>query len=77
MVLTMYKRIQMHFPDSPHSPDTFPRKEGSAGSPVDVVNRHMRKVEEAQKVQVHTVAPLAIRCALKNLVPHSLVRPKR
>lgn len=49
---------------------------GSAGAPVDVVNRHMRKVEDAQKVQVHSIAPLAIRCTLKNLVPHSLVRPK-
>lgn len=44
---------------------------------MDVVNRHIRKVEDAQKVQVHSIAPLAIRCALNNLVPHSLVRPKR
>ncbi|TWW80400.1 RING finger protein 17, partial [Takifugu flavidus] len=49
-------------------------KKGSAGAPVDVVNRHMRKVEDAQKVQVHSIAPLAIRCTLKNLVPHSLAK---
>lgn len=44
---------------------------------MDAVNRHMRKVEKAEKVELHSVAPLAIRCALKNVSPYNLVRPMR
>ncbi|CAG08247.1 unnamed protein product [Tetraodon nigroviridis] len=47
--------------------------EVTAESFVDAVNKRMRKGEQAEKVQLHSIAPLAIRCALKNLVPYSLV----
>lgn len=59
----------MHF----HSASTFSRTEAAAESFVNAVNKHMRKVEQAERVQLHSIAPLAIRCALKNLVPYSLV----
>lgn len=59
----------MHF----HSAGTFSRSEAAAESLMNAVNKHMRKVNQAEGVQLHRIAPLAIRCALKNLVPYSLV----
>lgn len=59
----------MHF----HSAGLFSRSEEATELFVSTVNKHMRKVEEAERVQLHSIAPLAIRCALKNLVPYSLV----
>lgn len=59
----------MHF----HPAGPFSRTEAAAESVVNAVNKHMRKVEQAERVQLHSIAPLAIRCALKNLVPSSLV----
>lgn len=56
-----------------HSAGTFSRTEAAAESFVNAVNKHMRKMEQAERVQLHSIAPLAIRCALKNLVPTSLV----
>lgn len=60
-----------------HSSDTFSRNGGAEKSLMDAVNRQMRKVENAEKVELHNVAPLAIRCALKNVSPCNLVRPLR
>lgn len=59
----------MHF----HSAGPLSRTEAATESVVNAVNKHMRKVEQAERVQLHSIAPLAIRCALKNLVPSSLV----
>lgn len=65
------------YPDAFFTPDTFSRNGGAEKSLMDAVNRHMRKVEKAEKVELHNVAPLAIRCALKNVSPCSHVRPMR
>lgn len=59
----------MHF----HSAGTFSRTEAAAESFMNAVNKHIRKVQQEERVQLHSIAPLAIRCALKNLVPCSLV----
>lgn len=56
-----------------HSAGLFSRTEEATELFMNAVNKHMRKVEHAERVQLNCIAPLAIRCALKDLVPYNLV----
>lgn len=51
-----------------HSAGLFSRSEEATELAMNAVNKHMRKVERAE-----SIVPLAIRCALKDLVPYNLV----
>ncbi|XP_070831610.1 RING finger protein 17 [Chaetodon trifascialis] len=49
---------------------TIQTEEGTAESSMKAVNTHLRKVGEAENVELGHFAPQAIRCSLKDLVPY-------
>lgn len=49
-------------------------KEDRSESILTVVNEHLRKVDHTLNIDQHSVAPQAIKCSLKGLVPYDSVR---
>lgn len=51
--------------------NTFSSEDETTESPLKAANSHLRKVVN---MDLHHLAPQAIRCSLKDLVPYDLVR---
>lgn len=54
-------------------PNSCSREDGSE-SVLTVVNEHLRKVDHTLNVDLYNVAPPAVRCSLKGLLPYNPVK---
>uniref|UniRef100_A0A3Q1GIU1 Ring finger protein 17 n=1 Tax=Acanthochromis polyacanthus TaxID=80966 RepID=A0A3Q1GIU1_9TELE len=73
--VTQLKGIRVFLLDSGFTISiTIPREEEATETSLKAVDNHLRKVDEAVKLELGCFAPQAIRCSLKDLVPYDLTR---